>query len=132
MNITDTIGDMLTRVRNASSAAKPEVRIPHSKLKVEIARILKKEGYVGDYAVEQEEGAHKQILIQLKYSGKTPVIEGIKRVSRPGRRVYVGSEEMPRVLGGMGTALVSTSRGIMTGVEARKLKVGGELLCTVW
>ena len=131
MNITDTIGDMLTRIRNANSAAKTEVRIPHSKLKAEIARILKKEGYVSNFAVEQE-GAHKQICIQLKFSGKTPAIEGLKRVSRPGRRVYVGSEEMPRVLGGMGTALVSTSRGIMTGVEARKLKVGGELLCTVW
>ncbi|MCX6898180.1 MAG: 30S ribosomal protein S8 [Verrucomicrobia bacterium] len=131
MNITDSIGDMLTRIRNASAALKPEVKIPHSNLKTEIARILKKEGYVTDFAVVQED-AHKQIQIQLKFSGKTPAIEGIKRVSRPGRRVYVGSEEMPRVQGGMGTALVSTSRGIMTGNEARKFKVGGELLCTVW
>lgn len=131
MNITDSIGDMLTRIRNANAALKQEVLVPHSKLKTEIARLLKKEGYVTDYAVAQE-GAHKQIRIQLKFVGKTPAIEGIKRVSRPGRRVYVGSEEMPRVLGGMGTALVSTSRGIMTGTEARKLKVGGELLCTVW
>ena len=131
MNITDSIGDMLTRVRNASAALKPEVLVPHSKLKAEIARILKKEGYVVDFAVEQE-GTHKQIRIELKFSGKTPAIEGIKRVSRPGRRVYVGGEDVPRVLGGMGTALLSTSRGIMTGSEARKLKVGGELLCTVW
>ncbi|MBI5685706.1 MAG: 30S ribosomal protein S8 [Verrucomicrobia bacterium] len=131
MNITDSIGDMLTRVRNAYSAAKPEVLVPHSKLKAEIARLLKKEGYVNDFEVVKE-GAHKQIRIELRFSGKTPAIEGIKRVSRPGRRVYVGSEEMPRVQGGMGTALVSTSRGIMTGVEARRMKVGGELLCTVW
>lgn len=131
MNITDSIGDMLTRIRNANAALKQEVLVPHSKMKTEIARLLKKEGYVADYAVAQE-GAHKQIRIQLKFVGKTPAIEGIKRVSRPGRRVYVGCEEMPRVQGGMGTALVSTSRGIMTGTEARKLKVGGELLCTVW
>jgi small subunit ribosomal protein S8 len=131
MNITDSIGDMLTRIRNANAALKQEVLVPHSKLKTEIARLLKKEGYVVDYSVAQE-GAHKQIRIQLKFVGKTPAIEGIKRESRPGRRVYVGSEEMPRVQGGMGTALVSTSRGIMTGTEARKLKVGGELLCTVW
>ncbi len=131
MNITDSIGDMLTRIRNANAALKQEVLVPHSKMKTEIARLLKKEGYVADYAVGQE-GAHKQIRIQLKFVGKTPAIEGIKRVSRPGRRVYVGCEEMPRVQGGMGTALVSTSRGIMTGTEARKLKVGGELLCTVW
>jgi small subunit ribosomal protein S8 len=131
MNITDSIGDMLTRVRNAYSAAKPEVLIPHSKMKAEIARLLKKEGYVTDFEVVKE-GAHKQLRIELKYAGKTPAVEGLKRVSRPGRRVYVGSEEMPRVQGGMGTAFVSTSRGIMTGVEARKMKVGGELLCTVW
>ncbi len=131
MNITDSIGDMLTRIRNANAALKPEVKIPHSKLKTEIARILKREGYVADFEVVQED-AHKQIQIQLKYSGKTRTIEGIKRVSRPGRRVYVGSEDVPRVLGGVGTALLSTSRGIMTGSDARKLKVGGELLCTVW
>ena len=131
MNITDSIGDMLTRIRNANAALKPEVVIPHSKLKADIARILKKEGYVRDFSVKQD-GVRKQIHVELKFVGKKSAIEDIQRVSRPGQRVYVGSEDIPRVRGGMGTTLLSTSRGVMTGRDARKLKVGGEVLCTVW
>ena len=133
MNLTDSIADMLTRIRNAAAASLEQVAMPHSKLKAEIARILKQEGYVRDFAVEKEkDGTHKQILITLKYSAKGPVIVGLKRISRPGRRVYVGSDDVPRVLGGMGVSVLSTSRGLMTGREAKKQKVGGELLCTVW
>ena len=132
MNLTDSIGDMLTRIRNATSALQEEVVIPHSRLKTEIARILKQEGYVRDFAVEQL-GVHKRIRVMLKTGQKAGrAIVGIKRVSRPGRRVYVGGNDVPRVLGGMGTSVLSTSRGIMTGRDAKKQKVGGELLCTVW
>jgi len=131
MNITDSIGDMLTRIRNANAALKPEVVIPHSKLKADIARILKQEGYVRDFSVKQD-GPRKQLHVELKFVGKRPAIEDIQRVSRPGQRVYVGSEDIPRVLGGMGTTVLSTSRGVMAGREARKLKVGGEVLCKVW
>jgi len=131
MNITDSIGDMLTRIRNASAALKPEVVIPHSKLKADIARILKQEGYVRDFSVKQD-GVRKQNHVELKFVGRKSAIEDIQRVSRPGQRVYAGSEDIPRVRGGMGTTLLSTSRGVMTGRDARKLKVGGEVLCTVW
>ncbi len=133
MNLTDSIGDMLTRIRNAAAAEQEQVVVPHSKLKSEVARILKQEGYVRDFAVEKEKDSpHRQIRITLKYSAKGPVIVGLKRVSRPGLRVYVGSDDIPRVLGGMGVSVLSTSRGLMTGREAKKLEVGGELLCTVW
>jgi small subunit ribosomal protein S8 len=131
MNLTDSIGDMLTRIRNAAAASLEQVVVPHSKLKSEVARILKQEGFVSEFAVEKD-GAHKQIRITLKYVAKGPVIVGLKRVSRPGLRVYVGSNDIPRVLSGMGVSVLSTSRGLMTGHEAKKLKVGGELLCTVW
>jgi small subunit ribosomal protein S8 len=131
MNVSDSIGDMLTRIRNATAALSEEVVIPHSRLKAEIARILKQEGYVRDFAVEQS-GAHKNIRVLLKRSAKGPAIRGLQRVSRPGRRVYVGCDDVPRVLGGMGVSVLSTSRGLMTGRDAKKNKVGGELLCTVW
>jgi len=129
---TDPIADMLTRVRNAIRARHPKVDVPASKLKIEIARILKEEGYVATYKVV-EEGAKKTIRIYLKYgSDNSPVISTIERVSRPGCRVYVGQTEIPRVLGGMGINILTTARGVMTGRDAHKEHVGGEILCRVW
>ncbi len=128
--MTDPISDMLTRIRNAGRALLPVVELPHSKLKESIAHILRKEGYVAEVAVE---GApRKKLKLRLKYEGKRTVIEGLRRVSTPGLRRYVGAREIPRVLGGLGVAIVSTSRGIMSGNEARKLNLGGEVLCYVW
>jgi small subunit ribosomal protein S8 len=128
--MTDPIADMLARIRNASQARLPAVEMPHSRLKESVARILKREGYLAECTVE---GAKlKKLVLKLKYQGRKGVIEGLKRVSKPGLRRYVGSQEVPRVLGGMGTAILSTSRGVMTGQEARKQNVGGELLCYVW
>ena len=126
----DPISDMLTRIRNAGRALLPTVEIPHSRLKESIAHILKKEGYVADVAVES--GVPKSIKIRLKYEGKKTVIEGLKRVSKPGLRHYVGATEIPRVRGGLGVAVVSTSEGVMSGNQARKKNLGGELLCFVW
>jgi small subunit ribosomal protein S8 len=132
MMISDPIADMLTRVRNALSARHPKVDVPGSKLKLEIARILKEEGYITNFKLA-EEGAKKVIKIYLKYTpGNQPVISRIERVSRPGCRVYVGSQEVPRVLGGMGINILTTPKGVMTGASARKEGVGGELLCQVW
>ena len=128
--ITDPLADMLTRIRNATRALLPEVEVPHSKLKECVAKILKREGYVVDCAVEGR--AIKKIKLKLKYQGRKAVIEGLRRVSTPGLRRYVGAQEIPRVLGGMGVAIVSTSRGVMSGVDARKQNLGGELLCFVW
>jgi small subunit ribosomal protein S8 len=128
--MTDPIADMLTRLRNASRALLPTVEIPHSRMKEGIARILKKEGYVADYSIESQ--PRKNLRLKLKYNGRKGVIEGLRRVSKPGLRRYVGSTEVPRVLGGMGTAILSTPRGLMTGTEARKENVGGELVCYVW
>jgi small subunit ribosomal protein S8 len=128
--MTDPISDLLTRLRNAGRALLPEVELPHSKLKEGIAQVLKREGYVAEVAVEGK--PFKKIKIKLKYSGKKPVIEGSRRVSSPGLRRYVGSTEVPRVRGGLGTSILSTSEGIMTGTQARKKNVGGELLCEVW
>ena len=127
----DPIADMLTRIRNAAQARFKEVKVPYSKLKFELARILLEEGFINNCRTE---GApHKQILIQLKYmdNGK-PVIFGLKRVSKPSRRVYVASDAIPKVLGGLGVNVLSTSRGIMTDKDARKDKIGGELMCSVW
>jgi len=121
---------MLTRIRNAGRALIPAVELPHSKLKESIAAILKKEGYVADVSVEST--PLRKIRIKLKYQGKRSVIEGLRRVSRPGLRRYVGAAEIPRVHAGMGIAVVSTSQGVMTGTEARKKSLGGELLCFVW
>jgi small subunit ribosomal protein S8 len=128
--MTDPIADMLTRIRNANQALLPEVELPHSKLKENVAQILKREGYLTDWAVEGK--AKKTIKLKLKYQGRKSVIEGLRRVSSPGLRHYVRSTEIPRVLGGMGTAILSTSRGVMSGVEARKQNLGGEVLCFIW
>jgi len=128
--MTDPISDMLTRLRNANLALVPEVEVAHSKLKESIATILKQEGYLADCSVEGK--ASKKLKLKLKYQGRTGVIVGLKRVSKPGLRRYVRATEIPRVLGGMGTAIVSTPRGVMTGVDARKQNLGGELICYIW
>ena len=126
------IADMLTRVRNAIQARHPKVDVPASRLKTEIARILKEEGYIANYKVA-EEGVKRTIKIYLKYAtDNSPVISAIERVSRPGCRVYVGQSEIPRVLGGLGINILTTPRGVMTGREAHKERVGGEILCRVW
>ena len=128
--MTDPISDMLTRIRNAHQALLPAVQIPHSKLKESIAQILRREGYIADYGVEEKPG--RTLKLKLKYEGRRRVIEGLRRISSPGLRRYFAAKDIPRVRGGLGTAIVSTSRGLMTGVEARKKNVGGELLCYVW
>jgi small subunit ribosomal protein S8 len=128
--MTDPISDMLTRIRNAHAALLPAVEIPHSKIKESIAGILKKEGFVSEVAVEGK--PRKTIKIKLKYTGKKGVIEGIRRISTPGLRNYVGSTDIPRVHNGMGISIISTSQGVMSGQDARKKNVGGELLCYVW
>ena len=130
--VTDTIADMLTRIRNANSMGYEEVTVPASKLKVELARILKEEGFIKDYKVVSE-SVEKNILLTLKYGNKKErVITGLKRISKPGLRVYVRSDEVPKVLNGLGIAIISTSKGIMTDKEARKLNIGGEVLAYVW
>ena len=128
--MVDPISDMLTRIRNAGRALLPTVQIPHSRMKESIAGILKLEGYVADVNVEGK--MPKTIKIRLKYEGKKTVIEGLKRISTPGLRRYVGATEIPRVRGGLGVAVVSTSEGLMTGTQARKKNLGGELVCYVW
>ena len=129
--VTDPIADFLTRVRNGARAQKLEVLIPYSKIKAEIARIFKEEGYISDYSVDTS-AAHPRIKVINKLVDRSSAIAGLRRVSRPGLRRYVGADEIPRVLGGMGVAILSTSRGILSGREARKQKVGGELLAYVW
>ena len=132
MTTSDPIADMLSRIRNAQSSRHPKVDVPASKLKMEIARILKEEGYIANFKMT-EEGSKKSVRIYLKYTpGNAPVISRIERVSRPGCRVFVGSKEVPRVLGGLGINILTTPRGVMTGSTARKENVGGELLCQVW
>lgn len=128
--MTDPISDMLTRIRNAGLALQPAVELPHSRIKENIAQILKKEGYIADVAVEGTSA--KKIKLKLKYDGKKSVIEGIRRISKPGLRNYVGADEIPRVLGGLGVAVISTPEGVMTGVQARRKNLGGEVLCHVW
>jgi|SRR5690242_364086 len=128
--MSDPISDMLTRIRNAGAAHLPTVLVPHSRIKESVAKVLKSEGYVADVAVEGDK--KKNIKISLKFNGKKSVIEGLKRVSRPGLRRYVGSTEIPRVRGGLGVAIVSTSEGVFTGTQARKKNIGGELLCYIW
>ena len=132
MTTSDPIADMLTRVRNALSARHPKVDVPASRLKADIAKILKDEGYIANFKLT-EEGTQKSIRIYLKYTpGNVPVISRIERVSRPGCRVYVGSKRVPRVLGGLGINILTTPRGVMTGASARKEGVGGEVLCHVY
>lgn len=128
--MTDPIADFLTRIRNANRALLPAIEMPYSRMKEGIARIFQREGYLAECAVE---GAKlKKLRLKLKYNGRQGVIAGLRRVSRPGLRRYAGADELPRVLGGLGVAVVSTSRGVMTGVEARRQKLGGEVLCFIW
>ena len=130
--VTDTIADMLTRIRNANQMRYEEVRVPSSKLKEEIARILKEEGFINDYKIDSD-NAEKTIVLTLKYTNKKErVITGLKRISKPGLRVYAKSDEVPRVLNGLGIAIISTSKGIMTDKEARKENIGGEVLAYIW
>jgi small subunit ribosomal protein S8 len=132
MSFTDPIGDMLTRIRNASAARHEKVLIPASRLKLRIAEVLKEEGFIKDF-LRHEEGPQGAITVLLKYtSDRTPAITDIKRVSKPGLRRYVPTDSIPRVLNGMGIAILSTSKGVLVDREARKQKVGGELICTVW
>jgi small subunit ribosomal protein S8 len=134
MNVTDPIADMLTRIRNASSAKLDVTEMPHSILKGEVARILKKEGFIADYVTEGH-GGKKNLRVFLKYgagASRPPVIRGLRRISKPGLRRYVATTKLPRVMGGMGLAILSTSKGILTDREAREQKAGGEVLCHVW
>jgi small subunit ribosomal protein S8 len=137
MAINDPIADMLTRVRNAVMAGHPQVAMPSSKLKVEIAKIMKDEGYLeGFEIVEGEQATQKMLRLKIKYVGdrraRRPVLTGIERVSKPGRRVYTKKQDIPWVLSGIGVAILSTPKGVMTGARARQLGVGGEILCKVW
>jgi small subunit ribosomal protein S8 len=137
MSIIDPIGDMLTRVRNAVLAGHTTVALPSSKIKVSIAKIMKEEGYVSGYeVVDGKTAGQKMLRIRLKYVGerreRRPVISGLERISRPGRRVYTNKQEIPWVLSGLGVAILSTPKGVMTGQRARQLGVGGEVLCKVW
>jgi small subunit ribosomal protein S8 len=132
MRLTDPVADMLTRVRNAINARHQKVDIPASKLKLEIARILKEEGYISNFKATEEE-SHKVLRIYLKYGNNNEAaISNVQRVSRPGCRVYVRRTEIPRVLGGLGINILTTPKGVMTGRNARKEGLGGELLCEVW
>jgi len=137
MSMTDPVADMLTRIRNAMRVGHPAVAMPSSKLKVEIARILKEEGFIaGHEVVDGESPTHKVLRMRLRYVGerrnRRPVITGLERVSSPGRRVYSGKRDIPWVLSGMGVAILTTPKGVMTGQRARQLGVGGEILCKVW
>lgn len=135
MSVSDPIADMLTRIRNASQVGHNTVAVPSSKLKMAIAQILKDEGYVQDFEVTPE-GLRPMLRIWLKYTGdrrhRVPVISGLQRISKPGRRVYSKKEDIPWVLSGMGIAILSTPKGVLTGEQARRLGVGGEILCHVW
>jgi small subunit ribosomal protein S8 len=132
MSMTDPIADLLTRIRNAQQARHATLHVPHSRVKAAIAAILKNEGYVGDVQTA-EMGGRTVLRIQLKYGQRGErAITGLERVSRPGRRVYCGKDEIPRVLGGLGVTILSTPKGVMTGTACRKLGVGGEVLCNVW
>ena len=131
--LTDPVADMLTRIRNANKALHDRVEMPTSKLKEEIARILKEEGYVRDYHVEESELPYKVLVIELKYGrSRERVLTGLKRISKPGRRIYAGKDRLPRVLGGMGTAILSTSRGVITSRTAEREGIGGEVISFVW
>lgn len=132
MVMTDPIADMLTRIRNANSVKHESVDIPSSKLKVELARILKEEGFIREYKVI-DDGKQGTLRVYLKYTAqKGQVIQGLKRISKPGLRVYANKDEVPRVLGGLGLAILSTSKGVLTDKDARKEGVGGEVICYVW
>ena len=128
---SDPIADMLTRVRNAIVARHPKVDVPASKLKAEVARILKEEGYISEYEVDHS-SRPAVIKVTMKFVNRTPALTGVKRISKPGLRKYIGADEVPRVLGGTGTSIVSSSRGILTGQQAKRENIGGELLAIVW
>ena len=132
--LTDPVADMLTRIRNANKALHDRTEMPTSKLKVELARILKEEGYIRDFHVAESEGRpHKTLVIELKYGrSRERILTDLKRVSKPGRRIYAGKDRLPRVLGGMGTAILSTSRGVITSRTAEREGIGGEVICFVW
>ncbi|OVE77001.1 30S ribosomal protein S8 [bacterium E08(2017)] len=131
MSYTDPISDMLTRIRNAQAAEHESVELPHSRIKEDIAKVLKREGYIRDYVVDNKD--HKVLRVYLKYLHEMePMIKGIQRESKPGLRKYAPASDLPKVLGGLGIAIMSTSSGIMTGKEARQQNIGGEILCSVW
>jgi len=136
MSMSDPVGDMLNRIRTAVMAGYSSASVPNSKLKTEIARILQEEGYIEVFDVVQDGGPHSTLELSIRYTGerleRRPIITGIKRVSRPGRRVYVAKRKIPRVLSGLGITIMSTPKGVMTGRRARRLGVGGEVLCHVW
>jgi small subunit ribosomal protein S8 len=129
--VTDPIADLLARIRNAAHAQKVDMFVPYSKIKTEVVRILKDEGYISEYSIDTS-AAHPRIKITNKMVNRSSAITGLRRVSRPGLRRYVGAGEIPRVLGGMGVAILSTPRGVLSGREAKKQKVGGELLAYIW
>lgn len=131
MNISDPIADMLTRLRNANLAGFSDVLLPHSRIKSDVARVLKREGYIQDFKL-QKEGKKINLHLVLKGKGEAKAVAGIKRISSPGRRHYVGVRDIPRVLGGMGVCIISTPGGVMSGQEAKKKNLGGEVLCHVW
>jgi small subunit ribosomal protein S8 len=133
MSVSDPIADMLTRIRNGVAARHDSVRIPASKMKISIARVLKDEGFIRDYSVQDDGKPQPDLKVDLGYTAsRQPVLNGLQRVSKPGLRVYVQRREIPRVYGGLGIAIISTPKGIMTGQEARRQEVGGELLCYIW
>lgn len=132
MAATDTISDMLTRIRNACLVGHPKTKVPTTKMTLSIAKVLKQEGFIEDF-VQEGEGIKKHLIIYLKYNrNRQPILKKLKRISKPGLRVYSNRKELPKVLGGIGIAIVSTSRGIMTDREARRQGIGGEVLCHVW
>lgn len=130
--MTDPIADMLTRIRNAAKIGKPEVFIPFSKLKLEIVKLFKREGFIEDFTENKKEDAFGGLVIKLKYDGKNSAITGINRISKPGRRVYLKKTDLPRVLNNLGVAIISTSGGIITNKEARKKGLGGEIICEIY
>ena len=132
MAVHDTIGDFLTIIRNASAAHKSSTITPHSKMRVALLKILKSEGFIAGYSEGQNDKGFKTLEIHMKYVGNTPAITGIQRHSTPGRRLYYGAREIPRVLGGLGVAILTTSKGVMRARDARESGVGGELVCKVW
>jgi len=130
--MTDPISDLLTRIRNASKARLEQCVIPHSTLKASIAAILKQEGYISDFTDGADAAGHKTLVVKMKYVDNAPAITGITRVSTPGRRLYFGYTEIPRVLNGLGIGILSTSRGLMKDADCRRNKAGGEMICNVW
>lgn len=130
--MTDPVSDFLTRLRNASRAKLPECAAPHSRLKAGVARILKEEGYIAGFTEGTDDHGHKTIVVQLKYVDGVPAITGLERVSTPGRRLYARATEIPKVLNGLGIAILSTSRGLLKDRDARRNRIGGEIICNVW